>query len=84
VARCLERVAEALDDLPEGALSGSDAYALEVTIQEAERQERKLRELRLRLSHAADQSRAGASSGASDTGAWLARLTGTSAAVMRG
>ena len=84
VARCLERVAAALDELPDGALPRADAHAFEVTIQEAERQERKLRELRLRLSHAADQSSVAASAGATDTGAWLARLTGSSVAVMRG
>jgi hypothetical protein len=46
--------------------------------------ERRLGELRLRLSRAAEASRASESTAASDTGAWLARLTGSSAAVMRG
>ena len=79
VARCLERVAAALDELPEGALPRADAHAFEVTIQEAERQERKLRELRLRLSHAADQSSVAASS-------WRhrhRRLAGTADRVQR-
>ena len=84
VAMCLHGASEALAGLPEGPLPQSDAHALEVVVEETTRLERKLGEFRLRVSRAAEESRAAVSTGATDTGAWLARLTGSSAAVMRG
>ncbi|MBV9831457.1 MAG: DUF222 domain-containing protein [Marmoricola sp.] len=84
VAACVQRIADALDDLPDGPVPSVDPEALEVLVEETTRQRRQLAELGLRLARAAEQSRAEVVSGASDTGAWLARLTGTSAAVQRG
>jgi hypothetical protein len=87
VAACVQKVAEALAELPAGPLPSGDpgdAEAFEVRVEETTRAQRQLAELGLRLARAAEESRAGAASAATDTGAWLARLTGTSAAVQRG
>jgi hypothetical protein len=84
VARVLDDAEAVLDELPEGPLPEADAHALELVIQKGTRIERKMAEFRLRASRAADESRACVASGATDTGAWLAKLTGSSAAVMRG
>jgi hypothetical protein len=46
--------------------------------------ERQLRELRLRSARAAKLSRAAAADASTGADAWLARLTGTTSAVMRG
>ena len=84
VATCLERSREALAQLPEGPVPAADDYAVEVLIEETARQQRVLAELGLRLARVAEESRAHEGSAATDTGAWLAKLTGSSAAVMRG
>jgi hypothetical protein len=84
VAECLEAIGEALDRVPSGPMPSADADVLEVVVVEAARVERQLRELRLRLARAAEQSRAAEADASSGTDAWLARLTGSSAAVMRG
>ncbi len=82
--RCLDEADSVLAGLPEGQLPGADAKALEVAIEKSTRIKRRAAEFGLRVSRAADESRACVDSGASDTGAWLAKLTGSSAAVMRG
>ncbi len=84
VAACLRAAEEALAGLPEGPLPTADAGAVEATIGTTAQLERRLAELRLRLTRSAEVGRAGEASAATDTGAWLARLTRTSAAVMRG
>jgi hypothetical protein len=84
VARCLRGADEALAGLPEGPVPAADSRAVEATIEVTAQLERRLAELRLRLARTAEVSRVGEATAATDTGAWLARLTGTSAAVMRG
>jgi hypothetical protein len=84
VAACLETVGEALESAPSGPLPVADAETLAVLVTEATRSERMLRELRLRLARAAEESRAAESDASSGTDAWLAKLTGSNAAVMRG
>jgi hypothetical protein len=84
VARCLEAIAEALDQAPAGPIPAADPHVLEVVVVEASRVERQLRELRLRLARAAEQSRAAEADASTGADAWLARLTGTTSAVMRG
>ena len=84
IAECLEAIGAALDRAPAGPIPASDVEVLEVVVTEAARVERQLAELRLRLARAAEESRAADRDAASDAGAWLARLTGSTAAVMRG
>ncbi len=84
VATCLETIAGAMEQVPRGPLPQTDAATLEVVVVEAARLERQLRELRLRLARAAERSRAEVSDASTGTDAWLARLTGSNAAVMRG
>ncbi len=84
VAECLRGAAAELARLPNGPLPVADARSVEKAVEEAARLERMLGELRLRLSRTAEVSRVGEATAATDTGAWLARLTGSSAAVMRG
>ena len=83
-AACLREAEEALAKLPDGPLPPAEAHALEEVVESSTRVERKAAEFRLRASCAAEESGAAATTGATDTGAWLARLTGSSAAVMRG
>ncbi len=84
VASCLEAVSVALADLPAGALPPGDPDAVAGLVSEVARVERQVRELRLRLARAAEESRACEADASSGTDAWLARLTGSTAAVMRG
>lgn len=84
VDRCLDAVSDALGAVPAGPLPAADPEVLEALVAQATACERAVAELRLRISRAAEQSRAGADSAATDTGARLARLTGSGAAVMRG
>lgn len=84
VAACVEAIAEALDRAPAGPIPACSADVLEVVVVEAARVERQLGELRLRLARAAEASRAAEVDASSGTDAWLARLTGSTAAVMRG
>ena len=84
VERCLRGAAQSLAGLPEGPLPVGDVRAVAANLERATQLERQLGELRLRLSRTAEESRASESTAASDTGAWLSRLTGSSAAVMRG
>jgi hypothetical protein len=84
VAACLEAVGEALASAPSGPLPTGDAETLAVLVTEATRGERMLRELRLRLARAAEESRVADSDASSGTDAWLAKLIGSNAAVMRG
>ena len=84
VAACLEAVGEALEHLPAGPIPSGDVEVLEAVVIEAARVERQLGELRLRLARAAELSRAADSDASSGADTWLARLTGSSAAVMRG
>ncbi|HET7350200.1 MAG TPA: DUF222 domain-containing protein [Marmoricola sp.] len=84
VAACLEAVGEALESAPPGPLPQGDAETLAMLVTEATRVERMLRELRLRLARAAEASRVADSDASSGTDAWLAKLTGSNAAVMRG
>jgi hypothetical protein len=80
VATCVE----ALDQAPAGPIPSADPEVLEVIVVEAVRVERQLRELRLRLARAAELSRAAEADASTGADAWLARLTGTTSAVMRG
>jgi hypothetical protein len=84
IAVCIEAVGDALDQVPSGPIPGCDAETLEVIVVETARVERQLAELRLRLARAAEESRAAESDASSSTDAWLAKLTGSTAAVMRG
>ena len=84
VAECIEAIDVALDRVPSGPIPSADADVLEVIIVEAAKVERKLGELRLRLALAADSGRAADSDASSGADAWLARLTGSTGAVMRG
>ena len=84
VAACLEAVGDALASAPSGPLPTGDAETLAVLVTEATRSERMMRELRLRLARAAEESRVADSDASSGTDAWLAKLTGSNAAVMRG
>ena len=84
VASCLDGVARALADLPGGALPPAGAAALEEMVVRVAQVERQVRELRLRLARTAEQSRAQEADGATGADAWLARLTGSTPAVVRG
>ena len=84
VASCLDAVSAALAELPVGALPPGDPDAVAGLVAEAARVERQVRELRLRLARAAEESRAAEADASSGADAWLARLTGSTAAVMRG
>jgi len=84
VAACVQAAGEALDRLPTGPLPAGDPDVLESLIEETAREERRLRELRLRLARCAVESRAAEADGFAGTDAWLARLTGSRASVMRG
>lgn len=84
VARCVEAIAEALEQAPLGPIPPADPQVLEAVVVEAARVERQLRELRLRLARAAELGRAAEADASSGTDAWLARLTGSTSAVMRG
>ncbi len=84
VATCVHAIGEALAQVPDGPLPETDPRTLEVVVEEATRVERRLAELRLRLARAAETSRAAQSNGATGADAWLARLTASSSAVMRG
>jgi hypothetical protein len=84
VAECLETIGAALDRAPAGPIPSADPDVLEVIVVEAARVERQLGELRLRLARAAETSRAADQDASSGTDAWLAKLTGSTAAVMRG
>ena len=84
VATCVEVVGAALAQLPAGPIPAGDVDLLELLVAETARVERQLGELRLRLARAAEESRAAESDASSGTDAWLARLTGSSTAVVRG
>ncbi len=84
VAVCLEEIGDALDRAPSGPIPNADAGALRVVVVEAARVERQMRELRLRVARAAELSRAAEADASSGADAWLAKLTGSTAAVMRG
>ncbi|GAB3656291.1 hypothetical protein GCM10027596_10330 [Nocardioides korecus] len=84
VASCLDAVDAALKDLPGGALPSAGAGAVEDLVVQVAQAERQLRELRLRLARTAEQSRAQEVDGATGADAWLARLTGSTPAVVRG
>jgi hypothetical protein len=84
VATCVEAIGRALAQAPTGPIPDADGETLERVVVEAVRVERQLRELRLRLARAAERSRAQEADASSGADAWLARLTGSTAAVMRG
>src|SRR6478735_1657536 len=84
VAACLEVMADALDRVPDGPIPSVDGEVLEVVVVEAAKVERQLGELRLRLARAAETGRAEEADASSGADAWLARLTGSTRAGMRG
>lgn len=84
VASCLDAMSVALAGLPSGPLPPGDPDGVAGLVLEVARVERQVRELRLRLARAAEDSRVTEADASSGTDAWLAQLTGSTAAVMRG
>lgn len=84
VTACLEAVGVALAELPSGPIESDAPEALREAIVATARIERQLGELRLRLARTAETSEVAQEDASSGADAWLAKLTGSSAAVMRG
>jgi hypothetical protein len=87
LAVCLDSMNRALDSAPEGplpAVSGAELDLLETAILDATKVSSRIAELRLRLARAADDAQTAERDASSGSDAWLAKLTGTNAAVIRG